>query len=246
MNGNSQGIGRKGIRVRHANPVHSHEWNIPTCLFIAFIPVLLICIFTMPAFSTIDDAIQAMYPEGVYYGQTSYLMLYTLAPVSVPLGILGKMFPDLPVFALCQLLLIVLSTAAMLHLVSKGTDRPSIRVSHTAMLIACESFLTTYLNYTAVAFVVTASGLSLLVVNALSKQIPHITKQDIAGFFLVFLGTSLRPESGFATFVLFVPFILWVFIHERHMPSILRGIAAGIAAILAYAIGMAAYLITPG
>ena len=106
--------------------------------------------------------------------------------------------------------------------------------------------MTTYLTYTAVAFVVTASGLSLLVVNALSKQIPRITKQDIAGFFLVFLGTSLRPESGFATFVLFVPFILWVLIHERHLPSILRGIAAGIAAILAYAIGMAAYLLTPG
>lgn len=43
----------------------THKWNILTCLFIAFIPVLLICIFAMPAFSTIDDAIQAMYPEGV-------------------------------------------------------------------------------------------------------------------------------------------------------------------------------------
>ena len=224
----------------------THKWNILTCLFIAFIPVLLICIFAMPAFSTIDDAIQTMYPEGVYYGQTPYLMLYTLAPISVPLGMLGKLFPCLPMFALCQLLFIVLSTATMLYLASKATDRPSIRIAHTVLLIACESFLTTYLTYTAVAFVVTASGLSLLVVNALSKQIPRITKQDIAGFFLVFLGTSLRPESGFATFVLFVPFILWVLIHERHLPSILRGIAAGIAAILAYAIGMAAYLLTPG
>ncbi len=42
----------------------SRQWGFPTCLTISFLPVLFICIFATPAFYTVDDVIQAMYPEG--------------------------------------------------------------------------------------------------------------------------------------------------------------------------------------
>lgn len=42
----------------------SRKWGFPTCLAISFLPVLFICIFATPAFYTIDDVMQAMYPEG--------------------------------------------------------------------------------------------------------------------------------------------------------------------------------------
>ncbi len=237
--------------VRHKNRTFlpeffSREWGFPTCLVISFLPVLLICIFATPAFYTIDDVMQAMYPEGGYYGQTSYLMLFTLAPISAPLGLLGKIFPNLPIFALCQLFFIVVSTTFMVRLVSGATNRPLIKLFRVTLLIACESFLTTYLTYTAVAFVLTASGLSLLVTNAINRRIPHMTKQDVAGSILIFLGTCLRPESGFSTFILFVPFMLWVLVRNRHISSIIRGVIACMSAGLAYVIGMAAYLFTPG
>ena len=224
----------------------SRQWGFPTCLAISFLPVLFICIFATPAFYTVDDVIQAMYPEGGHYGQTSYLMLYTLAPISVPLGLLGRIFPNLPVFALCQLFFIVVSTTFMVRLVSGATNRPLIKFFYVTLLIACESFLTTYLTYTAVAFALTASGLSLLVTNAINRHIPHATKQDVAGFILIFLGTCLRPESGFSTFILFTPFMLWVLVRNRHIPSTIRGVVACVSAGLAYAIGMAVYFVTPG
>lgn len=184
--------------------------------------------------------------RGGYYGQTSNLMLFTLAPISAPLGLLGNIFPNLPIFALCQLFFIVVSTTFMVRLVSEATNRPLIKLFRVTLLVACESFLTTYLTYTAVAFALTASGLSLLVTNAANRHIPHVTKQDVAGFILIFLGTCLRPESGFSTFILFTPFMLWVLVRNRHIPSIIRGVVACVSAGLAYAIGMTVYFFIPG
>lgn len=224
----------------------SREWGFLTCLVISLLPVLLICIFATPAFYAIDDVMQAMYPEGGYYGQSSYLMLYTLAPISVPLGLLGKIFPNLPIFAFCQLFFIVVSATFMVRLISETSNRPLAKLFQITLLIACESFLTTYLTYTAVAFALTASGLSLLVTNTINRRVPHVTKQDTVGFILIFLGTCLRPESGFATFILFAPFMLWVLVRNRCISSIIRGMAACVSAGLAYAIGMAVYFFIPG
>ena len=224
----------------------SHAWGVPTCLLIAVMPVVLICLFATPAFSIIDDLTQALYPQGDYYGQTSYLMPYTLAPISAPLGLLGKLFPALPVFALCQLLFIIVATTAMIRLASQYTAKPSLRLLHVCLLITCESFLTTYLTYTSVAYATTAAGLALLVVNAFDTHRPQMDRRDATGCLLVFFGTSLRPESGFSTFAFFLPFMVWVLMFNRHARALLRAIVAVSSSVLAYGIGTAAYLLTPG
>ena len=232
--------------LRQLSQLLLRPWPFLFALLLASVPVLAICWLATPRFSVVDDLVQALFPEGGYYGQTQYLMVYSLAPISVPLGVLGKLFPGLPVFALCQLLFLVLSTAVMFWITSRKVPNALLRFVFLGILLACESFLTTYLTYTSVAFVACAAGLTLLLVNSVNVNMPRFLGQDIAGCLLIFFAISLRPESGFASFVLFLPLMIWVFVRNRHLSSVVRLLAAVAFAVLAYVSGMVAYLLTPG
>lgn len=218
------------------------------CAILALVPILAICLVQPPVYSMlIDECVQELYARGDFLATASgMLMPYSLAPVSVPLGLLYAALPQVPWYPLMLLALTEVGFAIAYTAALRSRASDPVCASFMAVLVACEVISLFYFTYTIVAFLAVASGLMLLLARAAFDRPGRPRPSDVAGLLLVFFGYALRPESGQAAFVLFAPFAVYVLVCNRNAGSIVRGALAVLCVVLATAVGQVAYDATPG
>ncbi|NEG72071.1 hypothetical protein [Bifidobacterium ramosum] len=212
----------------------------------ALIPILLICILSKPHFATSDDYSHSYFAIGSLYNTRSYLDVYSLILISAPLALLYSIVDSIPWYSLLLFAGIWGFTAiAYWHI--RHTLIPSyIRFLSFASILTIEISSTLYLTYSIVAFLFCAAGFMLIIPVAAFRNVPKIRFADVIGILLLALGFSLRPESGAGTFLMFLPFALWVLCINRHISSILRMVASILAVVFAWISGQFAYTHTEG
>ena len=214
---------------------------------LTLLPVVALCLLHAPVYATPpDDFVQELFARGQFQAAASSLMPYTLVFVSAPLSALYQLAPQVPWYALMLLAMLVVSFwIAWSQLFSLGLSRARL-VCLGAVLLSCEIVCVWYFTYTIVAFIVLAAGLMLIMPRAVFGDAGRPSLADIAGYVLVALGFSLRPESGVAALVLFAPFLVWALVRSRRAGTLLRAVAVVAVIAISYGAGQAAYHATPG
>lgn len=220
----------------------------PVSLIVSLAVVLAICLVATPKYAlTTDDCVQALYVSGRYLGSgASLLMPYSLAPFSMPIGLLYQVLPMVPWYPLALMALVVASFAVALRQAASSELSDPLAAICLAVTLALEVICTMYFTFTVIAFLAVAAGLMLLLRHAAFERAVGPRPSDVGGCLLVLLGYSLRPESGLATFAVFAPFAVWVLVRNRNLGSILRGAAAVACVAVAIVAGHVAYATTPG
>ncbi len=214
----------------------------------ALVPIVVLCIFEFPFYSmNPDDQVQALFASGRFLNaDNALLMPYTLAPVSVPLTLLYRVFPAVPWYPLMLLVGTFISFAIAYDHLWRGGFRDALCLSLTAVLVALEVVTLGYFTYTVVAFLVISAGFMLLLRHCAFERDAHVRVSDVAGCALIIAGYGLRPESGMAALAVFSPFAIWVFMRNRRLSSVVRGIAAVGCIALTVVSGQIAYRLAPG
>lgn len=234
-----RGDGTGASRARAAVPILA-------AVLIPLVILVVSYIVQTPRYALPDDYVQDLFVSGRFLNEPSALMPYTLALVSVPLSWLYAALPGVPWYALMLCVLIVVSFAVAFRTLFQLRIPRVTRALALAFLVLCDLLVTWYLTYTIVAFVATAAGLALIVPRASFEEPCGPRPADACAVVLVALGFSLRPESGFATFVIFSPFVVWVVARNRHVSSFVRIAVMVLTLVLCYGAGQAAYRLTPG
>lgn len=216
-------------------------------LLLALLPAVALCLLHAPVYATPpDDFVQELFARCQFQAAASSLMPYTLVFVSAPLSALYQLVPQVPWYALMLLAMLVVSFwIAWSQLLSLGLSRARL-VCLGAVLLSCEIVCVWYFTYTIVAFIVLAAGLMLIMPRAVFGDAGRLSPADVAGYVLVALGFSLRPESGIAALALFVPFLVWALARSRRAGTLLRAVAVIAVIAISYGAGQAAYRATPG
>lgn len=204
---------------------HSAVWQ----WIIALFPVLFVCLVHTPKYGMFDDyGSQSLLATGHYYdtAQSSRLMLYTLAPVSIPLSLLYQIMPSIAWYPLLLLVLIVIFGKTMISYAMHYLRSMTAMISIVVITLGIEYSSTIYLTYTIVAFLAAGAGLMYLMKHAYLQPSQRIHVADISGLLLIIIGYSLRPESGTATIAVFAPIALYVFFIQRKSAGIVRGVVA--------------------
>lgn len=224
------------------------RWVVSCGILLAFAPIVLICILQPPVYSmSPDEQMQALYASGRYLASgPSWLMPYSLAPISAPLSLLYRLLPRLPWYPLMLLAFVGASWSISLIQAMRSRMSDSLCLSCIVVFLACDVISTVYLTFTIAAFLAVSAGLMLLVGRAAFTRESRVRASDVVGIALVVSGYALRPESGQVAFVLFSPFALWVLVANRNVASILRMLAAVLGVVLCVVVGQAAYRSTPG
>lgn len=224
------------------------RWLPLVCALVALLPILVVCLVQPPVYAMlVDDCEQNLYARGQFVSEpSSLLMPYSLAPVSVPLGLLYQALPQVPWYPLVLLALIWATFYVVFTRAARSRLSDPMWLSAWMVMLACEIVSLFYFTYTVVAFLAVAAGLVLLLDRAAFERPRGVRASDVAGLALVFFGYALRPESGQAAFVIFCPFAVWVLARNRNLGSILRGVAAVACVVAATVIGQVAYSVTPG
>lgn len=214
---------------------------------LALAPIIVMCVALPPFYAmNPDDQVQALFASGRFLnGDAGLLMPYTLAPVSMPLGLLYRLAPVVPWYPLMLLIGTAVSFAIAFDHLWRGRMSDSVCLTMTALFVAVEVVTLGYFTYTIVAFLVISAGFMLLLRHcAFGASGPRLS--DVAACLLIVAGYALRPESGMAALAVFAPFALWVLARNRRAGSIARGIAALACIGLTVVAGQAAYRATPG
>ena len=201
---------------------------VPFC-WTSLLPVLLICVIHTPKYGMFDDyGSQSLLATGHYYdtAQPSWLMLYTLAPVSIPLSLLYQIAPSIAWYPLLLLALIVIFGRVMIDYAMRYLRSTTAAISIVVITLGIEYSSTIYLTYTIVAFLATGAGLMYLMKHAYLQPSRQIHVTDITGLLLISIGYSLRPESGTATIAVFAPIAFYVLFIQRKFAGIIRGMTA--------------------
>ncbi len=226
---------------------HGRAFRMIAPFLLALLPVVALCLLHAPVYATPpDDFVQELFARGQFQAAASSLMPYTLVLVSAPLSALYQLAPQVPWYALMLLAMLVVSFwIAWSQLFSLGLTRARLGCLG-AVLLSCEIVCVWYFTYTIVAFIVLAAGLMLIMPRAVFGDAGRPSLADIAGYVLVALGFSLRPESGVAALVLFAPFLVWALVRSRRAGTLLRAVAVIAVIAISYGAGQAAYRVTPG
>lgn len=216
-------------------------------VLLALVPVVVLCLLHAPVYATPpDDAVQEMFARGQFQAAASSLMPYTLVLVSAPLSALYQLAPSVPWYALMLLALIVVSFAITWAQAFSLELKRFQLVCVGAVVLAAEALCVLYFTYTVVAFVTFAAGLVLIMPRAVFGDAGRPAPADVFGLLLVAVGFSLRPESGEAALLLFVPFFVYALCRSRRAGTMLRAVAVIAVIAACYVGGQAAYRLTPG
>lgn len=215
---------------------------------LAIAPIVAICVLLPPFYAmNPDDQVQALFASGRFLNADAGLMMpYTLAPVSVPLGLLYRVAPAVPWYPFLLLAGTAVSFAIAFDHLWRGRMHDGLCAVMTVLLLGLEVVTLGYFTYTIVAFLVISAGFMLLLRRCAFARAGRPHASDLAACLLIVAGYALRPESGMAAVAVFSPFALWVLVRNRHAGAILRGVAALACIGLAVAAGQAAYRATPG
>ncbi len=220
--------------------------TVAACLAVSVAIVALICLVQVPKYAMPDDFMQDLYARGAYLDTPGFLMLYSLVGFSAPISWLYALLPAVPWYPVALLSLIAISFAAVgVTVVSARVPAP-LKVFLAGALALCEVMATVYLTYTIVAFIACAAGVVLVLRRAAFCRPQGFRASDVLAFALIVEGFSLRPESGAAALVLFVPFLVWALACNRNARTMAFAVGVVAAMGLSYAAGMIAWRITPG
>ena len=217
-------------------------------VFAALAVAVALCVVHAPVFATPpDDFIQELFARGQFQAAPSGgLMPYSLVLVSAPLSALYGVAPTVPWYAISLLVLIVVSfSIAYFRASGLGLSRRQL-AGVMCLLISCEMVCVLYFTFTVVAFVALAAGLMLILPRATFADPGRLRASEVGGYLLVALGFSLRPESGVAALLMFLPFLVWVLGRNRRPASLLRALAVVLVVAASYGAGQLAYRATPG
>ncbi len=217
-------------------------------VFAALAVAVALCVVHAPVYATPpDDFVQELFARGQFQAAASGgPMPYSLVLVSAPLSALYALAPAVPWYALMLLALIVVSFSVAYYRASAlGLARWQLACVMCA-LITCEVLCVLYFTFTMVAFVSLAAGLMLIVPRATFGDAGRLRVSEVLGYLLVAVGFSLRPESGIAALLLFVPFLVWVLARNRRAASLGRALAVVLVIAASYGAGQLAYRSVPG
>ena len=216
-------------------------------VLLALVPAVLLCLLHAPVYATSpDDFVQELFVRGQFQAGSSTLMPYTLILVSAPIAALYKLAAQVPWYALSLLFLIVASFAILWASVLRQRLSRAWLVVVGAVVLSCEVLCVWYFTYTIVAFLALAAGLMLIMPRAVFGDAGKPGWGDLFGLLLVAVGFSLRPESGLAALMLFVPFLVYALVRSRRAGTLLRALAVVAVIGACYVGGQAAYRATPG
>ncbi len=235
-------LAEKGVE-----PAHLTVKEALAAVLLALVPAVVLCLVHAPVYATSpDDFVQELFVRGQFQAGSSTLMPYTLVLVSAPIAALYKLAAQVPWYALTLLALIVISFAILWASVFRlRLSRPWLVVVG-AVVLSCEVLCVWYFTYTIVAFLALAAGLMLIMPRAVFGDAGRPAANDVFGLLLVAVGFSLRPESGLAALVLFVPFLVYALVRSRRAGTLLRALAVVAVIGACYAAGQLAYRTTSG
>ncbi|OUN88529.1 hypothetical protein [[Collinsella] massiliensis] len=236
----------KPVERAQDEPAAASARTVAACLAVSVAIVALICLVQVPKYAMPDDFMQDLYARGAYLDTPGFLMLYSLVGFSAPISWLYALLPAVPWYPVALLGLIAISFAAVgVTAVSARVPAP-LKVFLAGALALCEVMATVYLTYTIVAFIACAAGVVLVLRRAAFCRPQGFRASDVLAFALIVEGFSLRPESGAAALVLFVPFLVWALACNRNARMMAFAVGVVAAMGLSYAAGQVAWRITPG
>ncbi len=221
--------------------------EVLAAVLLALVPAVVLCLVHAPVYATSpDDFVQELFVRGQFQAGSSTLMPYTLVLVSAPLAALYKLAAHVPWYALNLLALTVISFAILWGSTLRLRLSRAWLVIVGAVALSCEVLCVWYFTYTIVAFLALAAGLMLIMPRAVFGDAGRPGLSDVAGLLLVAVGFSLRPESGLAALVLFVPFLVYALVRSRRAGTLLRALAVVLVIGACYGAGQLAYRTTAG
>ena len=216
------------------------------CALVSLLIVVAVCMFQCPKYATPDDFIQDLYVRGAFYGTPSFLMPYSMLMFSAPVSLLYRLVPIVPWFPIVMFLMLAASFATLAVITCKLRATRPHRALLLVALTASEFMTCVYFSYTIVAFVTCAAGIALVLEQGCFKRPDSLRPSTVLAFVLVLEGFSLRPESGLAAALMFVPFLIWAVLCNRNVRTALLALTVVVLMGVSYLTGHLAYRITPG
>ena len=220
------------------------RWLAPFALSILI--VALVCLVRVPKYATPDDFVQDLYVRGAYWGNSGILMLYSLVPFSAPVSLLYDLAPAGMWFPLVLLAMVCLGFVMAYDIVLDACPDTRLRILLLGFLAVCEALVTAYFSYTVVAFVAVGGGMARLAYRWAMSRRDRLAASDVVCLLLTIEGFSLRPESGLAAAMVFIPFLVWMLVRNRYLRGFALVLATCLLAAASYGMTRVAYDTTPG
>jgi hypothetical protein len=189
--------------------------------FFLAIVATLTAIFGYPVFGTTDDNILAGFVDGSYTGERESKLIFIRPLIGSILHIIQGLLPNLGVYSLFLVLIVITSLAnigALTSLYSKNDV--STKVFDTSWLILSISITTWFTlgpTYTSASMLVTLISLLSLIILIFSEHRKSLYLNTIFSTILLSIGFLIRPEGGIGVILVTTPVIVLIFFQNRHV-----------------------------
>jgi hypothetical protein len=188
--------------------------------FLAFIATLT-AIFGYPVFGTTDDNILAGFVDGSYTGERESKLIFIRPLIGSILYIAQGLLPNLGVYSLFLILILITSIANIGVLTSiYSKNDVSRKVNDTSWLIISISitiWFTLGPTYTSASMLVTLINLLSLTMLIFSEQRKSLYLNTIFSTILLSIGFLVRPEGGVGVIIVTIPIIVLIFLQNRYI-----------------------------
>jgi hypothetical protein len=189
--------------------------------FFLAIVATLTAIFGYPVFGTTDDNILAGFVDGSYTGERESKLIFIRPLIGSILHIIQGLLPNLGVYSLFLVLIVITSLAnigALTSLYSKNDV--STKVFDTSWLILSISITTWFTlgpTYTSASMLVTLISLLSLIILIFSEHRKSLYLNTIFSTILLSIGFLIRPEGGIGVILVTTPVIVLILFQNRHV-----------------------------
>lgn len=193
-----------------------------TVRFIALsIFATVVAIFGKPVFGTTDDYILAGFVDGSYTGERESKLIFIRPLIGTTLNLFQVAFPNLGVYSLFLLALLIASLSNFGTLISiQSKDLPSKKIFDNLWLVISIPIIAWFTlgpTYTSASMIITLVNLMSLIVLIFSKnKIKLNTITTLTAIFFTF-GFLIRPEGGIGIILVSIPVIILIYLQQRNV-----------------------------
>ena len=192
----------------------------------------LIAIFGKPVFGTTDDNILAGFVDGSYTGERESKLIFIRPLIGTILNVFQGALPNLGVYSLFFLALLIVSFSNFGTLISLQSKNPNSKKVFDylwlVVTIPIISWFTLGPTYTAASMIITLVNLMSLIVLVFSKNIKKLNFITFCTSVLFTFGFLIRPEGAIGIILVSIPVTILIYFQQRNvnLPKLLIAVVS--------------------
>ena len=178
-------------------------------------------IFGYPVFGTTDDNILAGFVDGSYTGERESKLIFIRPLIGTILNAFQGVLPNLGIYSLFLLILLIASFSNFGTLMSLQTKNPSSKKIFDYLWLVVSipiiAWFTLAPTYTAASMIITLVNLMSLIVVIFSKNMKKLIFITVCTSMLFTFGVLIRPEGAIGVILVSIPVTVLIYLQQRYV-----------------------------